>query len=409
MATKTSRSARVLAALSAALVLGACSPGRGFEAFRLLQDIAAGPHDSALKRTTAPPVRREISYTVGGTAYSGDLYRPGGEAAAAVAVVVPGLAERGKDDPRLVAFARSLARARFAVLVPALPGMRALRVDADDAIAIADTVRFAVRESGSGEGDSVALVAFSYAAGPALIAALDEGARDSVRFVFAVGAYYDIEAAITYLTTGHYRSGRDGPWRKGRPNPQAKWVFLAGNSSRLEAPEDRDILKRIAEIRRRDPDAGTTDLADLLGPDGKAVYRLLTNDDPERVGALLAALPESIAAVIRALDLSGRNLSQLAPRLYLVHGADDPMVPATESRALAAAVPEGRARLYVVDSLSHVNVGAGGIGDAVEMWRAAYALLSERDAMPPPARWTRGITPPVTPPRATTSDRRAWR
>jgi len=402
--TETGRRRGALA-LAFLLVLGACAPGRGIEAVRLLQDISAGEADSTLKRGTAPPVRRAVAYTVGGTAYSGDLYRPGDAAARAVAVVVPGIAAAGKDDPRLVAFARSLARARFAVLVPPIPGLQRLQVDAADADAIADAVRFAARESGSGDRRSVAVVAFSYAAGPAVIAALDEGVRDTVRFIFAVGAYYDIEAAIAYLTTGRHRGGPDAPWRRGRPNPRAKWVFLAGNAARLDDAADRATLSRIAEDRRRDPDADTSLLAARLGPDGQAVYRLLTNDDPDRVGALLDALPAKLGADIRALDLARRDLSRLRARLLLVHGTDDPMVPATESAALAAAAPEGKARLYVVDSLSHVELGAGGIGDALQMWRAAYALLSERDSMPPPARWTGSATArlPRPPPAAATT------
>src|SRR3970282_281862 len=47
-------------------------------------------------------------------------------------------APAAKDDPRLVAFATTLARARFLVLVPDVAGLRQLRVRAADAREIAD-------------------------------------------------------------------------------------------------------------------------------------------------------------------------------------------------------------------------------------------------------------------------------
>ena len=84
-------------------------------------------------------------------------------------------------------------------------------------------------------------------------------------------------------------------------------------------------------------------------------------------------------ADIAALDLKRRDLSKLSARLILVHGRDDAIIPYSESKALAAAVPEGQAALYVVDNLAHVDLGAAGLVDILILWRAAYRLLSERE------------------------------
>ena len=80
--------------------------------------------------------------------------------------------------------------------------------------------------------------------------------------------------------------------------------------------------------------------------------------------------------MLDALDPSGRNLSGLLPRLYLVHGEDDAVIPYTESEALEKAVPG--AVLFKVDHLAHVDLGPGGWLDALTLWRAAYLLLGER-------------------------------
>ena len=101
------------------LALGACSQ-RAQEAARLLSDIAAGAEPSALKAETPAPLRSAVTFPMG----HGDLYvSPDG--ALGALVLVPGLADTGKDDPRLIAFAESLARGRFAVLVPDIANLRA--------------------------------------------------------------------------------------------------------------------------------------------------------------------------------------------------------------------------------------------------------------------------------------------
>jgi hypothetical protein len=103
----------------------------------VLEDLAAQEWPSRLKESTPDPVRRPVAYALQDRDYEGDLYLPGEPPLAGI-VLVPGAAERGKDDPRLVAFATTLARTRFLVLVPDLPNLRALRVQAEDALGVAD-------------------------------------------------------------------------------------------------------------------------------------------------------------------------------------------------------------------------------------------------------------------------------
>ena len=86
---------------------------------------------------------------------------------------------------------------------------------------------------------------------------------------------------------------------------------------------------------------------------------------------------------LAALDLSRADLSQLDARLLLVHGRDDPIIPSTESEALAAAAPD-ETTLYVVDSLAHVELDPAGLVDGLRLWRAVYRLLALRDAAPEP-------------------------
>ncbi len=111
---------------------------------------------------------------------------------------------------------------------------------------------------------------------------------------------------------------------------------------------------------------------------------LLTNQDPELVPALIDDLPPAMRADLSALDLEHADLSRLRARAILVHGEDDPIIPATESEALASALPDGQARLYVMGSLAHVEVGIASLPDGFRFWRAIYQILVERDTAPAP-------------------------
>jgi hypothetical protein len=366
-----------------ALGLAACSPPRALESARVLADVAAGSGPSALKANTPEPERRSIPGPAGQSVL-GDLYWPGEDAAAAL-VLVPGAVARGKDDPRLVAFANTFARARFAVLVPEIPNLRTQHLGPEDVQPIGAAIRYLGGcVAPAKRAGSIGVAAISYAAGPALVAALAPANRDLVGYLTAIGGYYDVEAVVTFFTTGYYREGPEAPWRHREPNAYGKWVFVRANAARLAGPTDRIALAEIAERKLEDLDADIADLRARLGPEGRAVMALLDNPDPDRVPALIDALPAPIRADLEALDLQRRDLSQLPFDLILVHGRDDPIIPSTESQALAAAVPDDRVSVYVLDRLTHIELSPGGLLDGVGLWRAIYQLLSRRDAMPAP-------------------------
>ncbi len=374
---------RVVRATLALLILAffalsACSPARTLESYRLLGDVAAGAGPSTLKEITPAPGRAAITYAIDGRTYAADLYRPG-EPAKAALVLVPGAAERGKDHPRLIAFATTLARARFVVLVPDIESLRALTIGPEDIGRIADALRHLGRRKDVPKPGALGLVAVSYAVGPAILAALAPDLRERVRFILAVGGYYDMAATVTFFTTGKFREGPAVPWRHKTPNAYGKWVFLRANADRLESANDRWLLAAMARRKLADLEAPLDDLAARLGPEGRAVHGLLVNKDPEAVPALIAALPARLQADIAALDPSRAELSHLEAELILLHDRNDTIIPYTESLALAAAAPADRVTLCLVDNLSHVELGPGGLPDALRLLAASYRLLALRD------------------------------
>jgi len=369
----------VLIAAAIVIVLGSGMAFRGVEALRVLNEFSLGDAGSLAEGRAREISRQPVTYTVAGRPRQGDLYRPIEDAKSGL-VLVPGAARVGKDDPRLVALANTLARARFVVLVPEIENLRHLKVSAEDTDDIADAVQYLAQRIGSERACPVGLVAISYAAGPAILAALRPGIGDRVRFVFAIGGYYDMTATVTFFTTGYFRESKGEPWRYQVPNAYGKWVFALSNAERLSSPRDRVAVAEMAQRKLRDPGANVDDLVRSFGSEARAVHALLVNRDPDAVPALIAALPEQIRAETAALDLKHRSLKQLSARLILIHGRDDAIIPYSESQALAAATAPGRAALHLVDGLAHVDLGPGDLFDVLTLWRAIYRVLAERDS-----------------------------
>jgi len=353
-----------------------CDVRRHYDAALVVADIAASAKPSRLKATTPEPSRTVIAFPPGGSTRVGDLYLSPEKPLAGL-LLLPGAAEEGKDDPRLVAFAKTMARARFAVVVPDMVDFRSLQVGSRDIGETARVFAWLLSHPELAPGGKAGILSFSYASGPALLAELHPAGPGRVSFIMAVGGYHDLKQVLVFFTTGYYRE--NGKWRHKEPNSYGKWVFVQSNLDRISDRHDRLIFEQIARRKLHDLKAPVADLAARLGPEGRSLYDFVDNRDPARAIPLMNRLPVPIRHEIDALNVAAHDLSKLTAHLILVHGYDDDIIPYTESVALSRQVPRGQARLFLVHGLQHVTLGPHMLLDSFRLWRALDDLLAERD------------------------------
>ncbi|MDT0499546.1 MULTISPECIES: alpha/beta hydrolase [unclassified Halomonas] len=361
---------RLLPGLLLGMLLSGCSTlERHHEALLVLGDLAAGETPSRLKQRTPPPKRKRLAYAVEGRDYVADLYHPAISPRGTL-ILVHGLTEAGRRDPRLMALARTLARSGFTVLVPELDGLRDFSVGTREVQRIADAIRYAA-DALAMSVEGPALAAISFATGPALLAAMQPDTTHRVRFVIAVGGYYDLTDLLRYATTGEDRgsTGRRPP----PPQRDVRWAVLRSQLHALEDAQDRERLAAIARRQLAGEEVPEPDASEL-SPQAMALYELVTNRDPARVTSLLEALPPRLLVQFTALDLASRDLAALEARLVLIHGPDDRVIPISHSRRLRDALPAGQARLFEAEGLGHVEVSSHW-RDAWSLWRAIHHVL----------------------------------
>ena len=345
----------------------------------VLAAIERGPGATELGRTTPAPTRQRLS--------DADLWLPGAGSPAAGVVLAPGFSELGRDDPRLLPLAESLARAGFAVRVPDLPGARRLTLDPADTT----TLRHAARMEAAA-GRRVALAGISFAAAPALLAAQDGAAE----LVVTLGGFHAIEALATFAATGAHRAPGETAWRREAPNRWAAGGFLLAVAEALPDARDRALLRMAGTALMRDAGAPTGELARGLTPDGRAALDLVAERDPARIPSRLAALPAPVRDALAALDPSRATLATCT---LAIHGLEDPVIPWTQSAALAAALPEGRATLVLVPGFGHVERAGVPMEGQMALLRAMRLLLGWRNGVNPCATTGSGVANPAALPK----------
>jgi pimeloyl-ACP methyl ester carboxylesterase len=289
-----------------------------------------------LSAMTPDVLVRPLEMAMNGRPVVADLYLRSSFRRASGLVLVHGLSPRGKDDPRLRAAASLLARAGFAVVVPTVNGLTALRLRPEDSLAVVAAVS-ALEQAGHGR---VAILGVSLGAGPALLAATDPSVVSSLSSVLALGGYASAVELLRYTLTGAYRLDATAGGRA--VDETAIALFARAN-------------------------------ADLVGAAGR---RLVDNRDPTAVDRLVADLPDETRQLLAALS-PVREIARLRAPLFLIHGRSDPAVPFTESLRLARAARDaGRpVRAVVVGSLGHVEPEhRAGLGDLARLWATFYAF-----------------------------------
>lgn len=294
----------------------------------------------------------------------GDLYDAGN---APPVVLLPGAAEDGRADGRVIQLAEAMARSNRTVFVPEL-SLYDRELDVDDR----DRVVRALVALSERNGDSpVVLLGFSFGGSLALVAAADERATSRVAQVATFGSYADFIGLLQAVTTGvsvvdEQRLSWEVPDLAAEVVPE----IAAG----LVPPEERGALRAAL-------DGGP---ARDLPRESAAVHALLTNEDPERTYAMADRLGPTARHVLAAY-----SPAEVADRLSDVpvlaaHSRDDPAVPYAELLRLERILPH--ADTLTVESFDHVDLEVDGpigtIRDLTTSWAFVRRLLAVQERWP---------------------------
>ncbi len=346
-------------ALATALVVGVTSSLPPVQARIKATGLVADALDRSWPRPFAESVVRS-EVRVGDV--SGDLYAPGDEAPPIV--LVHGAASQGKDDPRLVRLARSLAAADRLVFVPDLE-LKNRTFEGEDIERIVGSIE-GLSEHPEASSKRVQVIGISYGASFALIAAADERVRDSIEQIAVFGAYFGLVGYIQAITTGiSIVDGNHLEWQR----PPGAEDLLRELTVEVAPAELRSALRRALE----------DDAPQELPPEGRRIYRFLANEDPERTYDLYQDLPDEMRDLLIRFSPSTTVENVQAPVIAL-HARNDPAVPYAESLRLTEALAE--ARLVTLERFSHVDL-EGGLGevarDLFQTWRFTSWILSAQE------------------------------
>jgi dienelactone hydrolase len=278
------------------------------------------------------------------------LYSPVGRARRTT-LLVPGVHMDGIEEERLVGLATELAGAGLQVLTVAPLDLTRYRVTTATVDELEDVVAWAASQPGLAPDGKVGITAFSFSGALALVAAGRPAIHDRIAFAFSFGGYADLPRVLRYLC---------GDSRDPLPSPDEMSDLVTGGEH-IHVPKPHDYGSVVAILNLADrlvPAAQVPGLReaiteflrassiDRLAPSRAQVVfaeaRALGQAMPEPSRTLMGyvnerrvdKLGEALLPILPILELPAelspaRSPAPSAP-VFLLHGADDSVVPASE-------------------------------------------------------------------------------
>jgi dienelactone hydrolase len=282
------------------------------------------------------------------------LYRSGPAGPRPGVVVVHGVHFRGIDEPRLVAFSHALADAGFVVLTPELPDLGEYRITPDDIDRIAESVRWLAARPDRVDSHRVGLLGFSFAGGLSLLAAGDVDVVPHLAWVTSVGGHQDLARVLRFFVENRVESPRGVTERKAHEYGLA--VLAYRYLDRLVPEADREIMRRALRAwLHEDREVARIWAKSLTSPEAERLFARFESHRLGELGGDLEALVREDAHDLERLSPHGKLHRILCP-VYLLHGADDSVIPSSETDWADLELGAREHRALVSPLLEHVEV-----------------------------------------------------
>lgn len=350
------------------------------DAAALLARVERGGERSGVAGFRAWEVEeRTLELPMGDEVVPGRTYRPVGRARPPGVVLLHGIHRLGIDEPRLVNFARALASSGLFVLTPQLEELASYRVEAKSVATIGEAARLLARDSAVREG-GVAVMGFSFAGGLALLAAADPAYAPSIKAVLSVGAHADMAHVAAFFATSRSATP-DGKVHEVRAHDYGALVLVHAHAAEFFDEADAPIAEEALRLWLWQEWDAARARAASLSLAGKAKVEALFEGRLSAIAEELLAWSQKHGTALEAVS-PARKLSKLAAKTFVLHGAGDDVVPATEAAWLAREIPKGALRaLLVSPAVKHVEPGEE--ADWLEQLRLVHfvkELLDEVEA-----------------------------
>ncbi len=331
---------------------------------------AAGGHGRLASLFDVPIVEENLVLHTAYGPFRARIYRPRDGALRRGLVLAHGVHFMGIDEPRLIPFARNLARSGMVVLTPELAALADYRIHASSVDELRESVRALDRTPYVTSG-GVGILGLSFAGGLALVAASDPSLHGHVAYVVSLGGHHDLYRVSRFLATDTLETPEGT--RHMHAHDYGLLVYFYAHAEQFVASDQllafRDALRQTLHYEHVDGERAATRLTGAALALFEAIAR---NDKPALAPRVLDTIP-ALRGEMAALSPAGHFAGLRDVPVFLMHGAADDVMPPTEAEDNARELAQFTdVHLLLSPNIHHVTIE--GTPTLREQWRILHIM-----------------------------------
>jgi hypothetical protein len=324
------------------------------------------------------------------------IYRPTSGTFRRAVTLVPGVHMDGIKEARLVGMAEDLAASGFTVLTVASPDLQRFRITPESTDIIEDAALWLAAGQGGATAPpsdgKIGMLGISFSGGLSIVAAGRPKLRDKVSYVMSFGGHGDLQRVMEYLCSGNAPAmpplgdatrdiaGAEHVTIK-PPHDYGVAVALSTFADKVVPADQVEPLQRgiltfltassldmIDKPRAQIEFQRARDYAAQLREPASTLMTYVNDRAVDKLGPLLLPVIKSMANREEHKFLSPERADPPAAAVYLLHGAEDNVIPSVETVLLTNFL-RGKTEVHAVLSglITHAEVDRSAA--AIEVWR----------------------------------------
>jgi dienelactone hydrolase len=283
------------------------------------------------------------------------LYTPVGKPNAPAFIVLHGVHYLGMDEPRLIAFAASMAACGLRVLTPELPAIKDYHVGPGSINTIGDSAAWLAHQNGD---RPVGVMGLSFSGSLALLAAAAPHFRPNIKFVVAIGSEDEMARVAEYYQTG------EDPRPNGTnellpPHEYGALVLEYENIEEFVPRHDVPAMRAVLRAHLYEDPVAEAAAHEHLNPIQAAMATQLMDTTSPVTRRKLAEVETRHIEDMAGVSPHG-HLGQLTTPVYLLHGAGDNIIPSAETQWIGSELPSETLKAELITPiLSHIDMDGG--------------------------------------------------
>ncbi len=310
------------------------------------------------------------------------VYEPDTRRARTV-LLTGGVHAKGIDEPRLMKLARDLAAGGTPVVTAEIDDLLHYRITPKLTDSIEDAILWVGADRGLAPDGRIGVMGVSFAGGLSIVAAGRPKVSPHVAYVFSFGGHGSLPDVVRFLCTGVQPDGS-----KRVPHDYSVVVVLMNTAEQVVPPEQVGPMRaaimsnmqaqHLAMVDQKAAAAELKRTQAMTAALPEPARTLMTYANTRNVAALGPILLPHTDTITEDPALSPARSTTVTAPVFLLHGADDNVVPAIESRRLAVVLARAApVHLLVTSLITHAEVDrpptAGEVWEMIRFFRAIGA------------------------------------